>query len=218
VTDPLAVASRTKGFLPDDEAAALRDAAAAAPPGLWLEIGTYCGKSTLHLGSVARTVGAQLVTLDHHHGSEENQPGWEWHDPSLVDPRTDRIDTLPSLRHALFDAALEPVVSVLVATTQQAATWWTSPLAFLFLDGNHTEQTAQHDYAAFARHLLPGALLAVHDVFPDPADGGQPPWHVVQRALQDGAFVPVDEHGSLRVLRRTEVPSTSELFSLPPTL
>lgn len=206
VTDLQAIAARTKGFLPDDEAAALRAAAAQAEPGLWLEVGTYCGKSTVHLGGVARDRGAHLVTLDHHHGSEENQPGWEWHDPSLVDPHTGRIDTLPFLRHALADAGLESTVSVLVASTQQAARWWSTPLDFLFLDGNHTEEVAQHDYAAFAPHLVPGALMAVHDVFPDPRDGGQPPWHVVQRALGEGTFTQVGECGSLRVLQRTEAP------------
>ena len=204
--DLLAVAARTKGFLPDDEAAALRAAAVAAGPGLWLEIGTYCGRSTVHLGATARDVGAHLVTLDHHRGSEENQPGWEWHDATLVDPHTDRLETLPSLRHTLWDAGLDRTVSVLVATTQQVAGWWLSPLALLFLDGNHTEEVAQHDYAAFARHVLPGAVLAVHDVFPDPADGGRPPWNVVRRALDSGCYTQESVCGSLRVLRRTDAP------------
>jgi len=208
VTDLFAIANRTKGFLPDDEAAALRAAAASAPLGLWLEIGTYCGKSTVHLGGVARQVGAHLVTVDHHRGSEENQPGWEWHDPSLVDPHTGVLETLPSLRHALYDAGLDEAVTVVVGKTQQVARWWSSPLTFLFLDGNHTEEVAQHDYAAFAPHLVEGGVLAVHDVFPDPADGGQPPWHVVQRAVADGAFEAVSTHGSLRVLRRTGKPVT----------
>jgi predicted O-methyltransferase YrrM len=197
-----ALAGRTKGFMPDDEAVALREAAASAAGGLWLEIGTYCGKSTIHLGTVAAERGSHLVTLDHHRGSEENQPGWQWHDQSLVDPGTGRLDTLPSLRRTLSDAGLEAAVSVLVATTQQVALWWTTPLTLLFLDGSHTEVVAQHDYAAFARHLLPGGVLAVHDVFPDPRDGGQPPWHVVQRALGEGTFTQVGEHGSLRLLRR----------------
>jgi len=206
MTDPLAVAAATKGFLPDEEAAALRAAAGAAGPGTWLEIGTYCGKSTVHLGSVARGCGARLVTVDHHHGSEENQPGWEWHDTSLVDPATGRLDTLPALRRALADAELEDVVSVVVASTQQVAAWWAHPLSLLFLDGNHTEAVAQHDYAAFARWVAEGGLLAVHDVFPDPADGGQAPWHVVERALGSGAFEPAGQTGSLRLLRRTDRP------------
>ena len=195
------VASRTKGFLPADEGLALRQAALAAGPGLWLEIGTYCGKSTVHLGSAARESGAHLVTVDHHRGSEENQPGWEWHDASLVDPHTDRLETLPSLRHALWDAELDADVSVVVGSTQQVARWWSSPVVFLFLDGNHTEEVAQHDYAAFAPHVVAGGTLAVHDVFPDPADGGQPPWHVVQRALSEG-YEQVSVTGSLRVLRK----------------
>jgi predicted O-methyltransferase YrrM len=207
-TDPLAVAAATKGFLPDDEAAALRAAALTAAPGLWLEVGTYCGKSTLHLGTAARAVGAQLATLDHHRGSEENQPGWEWHDASLVDPHTGRLETLPSLRRALWDARLDEVVTAVVGTTQQVARWWTTPLTFLFLDGNHTEEVAQHDYAAFAPHVVPGGLMAVHDVFPDPADGGQPPWHVVCRAVESGAFTEVSVTGSLRVLRREDAPVT----------
>ena len=202
----LDVASATKGFLPDDEAAALHAAALTAAPGLWLEVGTYCGKSTVHLGAAARAVGAQLATLDHHRGSEENQPGWEWHDASLVDPHTGRLETLPSLRHTLWDAGLDDVVTVLVASTLQVARWWTSPLTFLFLDGNHTEEVAQHDYAAFAPHVVQGGLTAVHDVFENPADGGRPPWNVVRRAVDTGAFEEVSITGSLRVLRRLAAP------------
>lgn len=196
------VASATKGFLPVDEGDALYDAALTASPGTWLEVGTYCGKSTVHLGAAARAVGARLVTLDHHRGSEENQPGWEWHDASLVDPHTGRLETLPSLRHTLWDAELDEVVSVVVGTTQQVARWWSTPLTLLFLDGNHTEEVAQHDYAAFAPHVVAGGLLAVHDVFDDPAEGGRPPYNVVQRALTSGEFRQVSARGSLRVLQR----------------
>jgi predicted O-methyltransferase YrrM len=199
--DLLAVAAATKGFLPDDEAAALHDAARAAPAGSWLEVGTYCGKSTVHLGGAARTVGAHLVTVDHHRGSEENQPGWEWHDPTLVDPHTGRLETLPALRRTLWDARLDDVVSVVVGSTQQVGAWWTTPLTLLFLDGNHTEAVAQHDYEVFARHLVPGGLLLVHDVFERPEDGGRPPWNVYQRSLREG-FTEVSATGSLRVLRR----------------
>lgn len=195
-----AAADATTGFLPVDEGQALFAAACSARAGTWLEIGTYCGKSTVLLAEAARTVGAtNLVTVDHHHGSEENQPGWEWHDSSLVDPHSGLLDTLPSFRRT-WDDHLRDVTTAVVATTTQVAGWWASPLEFLFLDGNHVEEMAQHDYAAFARHLNPGAVLAVHDVFPDPAVGGQAPWHVVERALAEG-FTPVSTHGSLRVLR-----------------
>jgi hypothetical protein len=204
--DLAAVADQTLGFLPGDEAAALHRAGLDAPAGTWLEVGTYCGKSTVHLGAAARESGSQLVTLDHHRGSEENQPGWEWHDASLVDPHTGRLETLPSLRRTLWDAGLDDVVSVLVASTQQVAPWWTTPLTLLFLDGNHTEQVAQHDYAAFAPHVVPGGTLAVHDVFERPEDGGRPPWNVFRRAVDSGAFAETGGTGSLRVLRRRDAP------------
>ncbi|NQU37524.1 MAG: class I SAM-dependent methyltransferase [Actinobacteria bacterium] len=196
------LADETKGFLPANEAGALHDAALAAGPGVWLEIGTYCGKSTIYLGAAAQEVDAQLVTVDHHHGSEENQPGWEWHDESLVDPESGRLDTLPSLRRTLRVAGLESVVTPVVGDTSVVANWWSTPLVFLFLDGNHTEEIARRDYESFAQHVVVGGTLAVHDVFPDPADGGQPPWHVVQRAVRSGIFEQDSVCGSLRVLRR----------------
>jgi predicted O-methyltransferase YrrM len=204
----LAVAAATKGFLPDDEAAALHAAARAAAPGLWLEVGTYCGKSTVHVGAAAKAVGAQLVTLDHHRGSEENQPGWEWHDSSLVDAHTGRLETLPSLRRTLWDAGLDDVVTAVVGSTQQVGRWWTSPLQLLFLDGNHTEEVAQHDYSAFAPHVVAGGVLCIHDVFEHPQDGGRPPWNVMRRALDSGAFTQTGVTGSLRVLRKTDAPVT----------
>jgi predicted O-methyltransferase YrrM len=203
-----AVAQATKGFLPDDEALALHEAALSAAPGLWLEIGTYCGKSTVYVGSAAQQVGAHLATVDHHRGSEENQPGWEWHDTSLVDDHTGRLETLPSLRRTLWDAGLDQTVSIVVGTTQQVGRWWTSPVTFLFLDGNHTEQVAQHDYSAFAPHVVPGGVLVVHDVFERPEDGGRPPYNVWLRATTSGAFDAVSTTGSLRVLRRTSGPVT----------
>jgi len=201
------LADQTKGFLPADEAGALHDAAVLAGPGIWLEIGTYCGKSTVYLGAAAQTVDAQLITVDHHHGSEENQPGWEWHDESLVDPSSGQLDTLPSLRRTLRLAELDSVVTPVVGDTAAVGRWWSTPLVFLFLDGNHTEEIAQHDYEAFAQHIVVGGTLAVHDVFPDPADGGQPPWHVVVRAVDSGIFEQVSACGSLRVLRRVSAQS-----------
>ena len=191
----------TVGFMPSDEGRALYQAACQARSGTWLEVGTYQGKSTILLAAAARQVGqTQVVTLDHHHGSEENQPGWEWHDPSLVNPESGLLDTLPAFRRT-WDRHLSDVVSAVVATTVQTAAWWRTPLELLFLDGNHVEEMAQHDYAAFAQHVVPGGLLLVHDVFPDPADGGQAPWHVVQRALDEG-FDQISQTQSLRVLQR----------------
>jgi predicted O-methyltransferase YrrM len=197
------LAASVRGFLPDDEAAALRAAAAhyATDGGVLVEIGTYCGKSTIHLGSVAREAGATLVTVDHHRGSEEHQVGWEYHDSSLVDSETGAFDTLPVFRRAMWDAGLEDTVVPVIGRSGTVSRIWSTPLDFVFIDGGHTEEAAQTDYAGWAPHVRPGGALVIHDVFPDPADGGQAPFHIYERALAEG-FTEVGHTGSLRVLQK----------------
>ena len=198
------IAEAATGFMPPEEGLALyRAAAAYAPVGPVLEVGTYCGKSTVYLAAAARQAGQPVITVDHHHGSEENQPGWEYHDPSLVDPRTGRLDTLPHVRATLGGAGLDDDVIVVVGWSARMARLWATPLGLLFIDGGHTEATAQADYEGWARWVAPGGALAIHDVFPDPADGGQAPYRIYLRALASGAFTEVAVQGSLRVLERT---------------
>jgi MMP 1-O-methyltransferase len=198
----LAVARAAKGFMPDDEGLALHDAGlAGGAVGPLLEIGSYCGKSGVYLGAAARATGTVLFTIDHHHGSEENQAGWEHHDTDVVDPRTGRMDTLPFFRRTIEDAGLEAVVVGVLGDSPTVGRYWTTPLGFLFIDGGHAEDVATADYATWARHVLPGGVLAIHDVFEDPAAGGQAPFHVWQRAVADG-FTPLGTTGSLRTLRR----------------
>jgi MMP 1-O-methyltransferase len=199
----LALARATKGFMPDDEGLALhRLALDRLPHGPVLEVGSYCGKSAVYLGSAAREVGGVVFSVDHHHGSEENQAGWEHHDPSLVDPRTGRLDTLPTFRDTIASAGLEPFVVGVIGESATVARHWRTPLSLLFIDGGHGTEPAHADYHGWARWVMPGGLLAIHDVFPDPADGGRPPYEIYTRALDDGAFDEVDDVGSLRVLRR----------------
>jgi MMP 1-O-methyltransferase len=93
------------------------------------------------------------------------------------------------------------VVAVIGRSTTVSAHWRT-PLSMLFIDGGHAEEHAQNDYSGWAHWLTEGGLLVIHDVFPDPADGGQPPYHVFLRALESGAFTEVEALGSMRVLRR----------------
>jgi MMP 1-O-methyltransferase len=197
-------AEAAKGFMPPAEGLALYETAAAyAGRGPILEIGTYCGKSTIYLAAAARQAGQLVITVDHHHGSEENQPGWEYHDPDLVDERTGRLDTLPGFRATLAAAGLEEQVIAVVGRSAQLAGLWRAPLGMLFIDGGHTDEAAQADYANWAPRVAPGGALAIHDVFPDPADGGQAPYRIYLRALGSGEFTEVSVHGSLRVLERT---------------
>ncbi|MFD6857273.1 class I SAM-dependent methyltransferase [Rhodococcus sp. NPDC060090] len=202
--EAIELAEATPGFMPIDEGTALHDAAVRyLGDGVGVEIGTYCGRSTVYLGEAAKATGGTIVTVDHHHGSEEHQPGWEYHDSSLVDPHTGRLDTVGKLRHTLSDGALESHVVAIVGSSPQVAAFWRTPLSFVFIDGGHSSEAAQADYAGWARWVEPGGALIIHDVFPDPADGGRPPYEIYCRALESGEFTEVSVAGSLRVLERT---------------
>jgi predicted O-methyltransferase YrrM len=199
----LAAFEAATGFMPPDEGLALYAACAeAARIGPLLELGTYCGRSTILMAAAARDAGTVVVTLDHHRGSEEQQPGWEYHDPDLVDPEVGLMDTVVRFRRTLHAAGLEDHVVAIVARSRTAAPLWSTPLGLVFIDGGHTDEHARGDYEGWAPHVADGGLLVIHDVFPDPADGGQAPYRVWRRAVDSGAFEPVSERGSLRVLRR----------------
>ena len=204
--DLRAHALAARGFMPENEGDALFDAAVAAAgsaEGPFLEVGSYCGRSTVWLGGAARAVGRVVFAVDHHTGSEENQPGWEWHEPDLVDPRTGRMDTLPHFRSTIIGAGLEDTVIAVVGDSPSVARNWSTPLSFLFVDGGHGVEPATLDYELWTPHVAPGGTLAIHDVFPDPADGGRPPYeNIYLPALASGMFEEVGATGSLRILRR----------------
>ena len=202
-----AAALAAKGFMPPDEGDALHDAALAAAhrhAGLPLvEVGSYCGRSTVWLGAAARAAHTVLFAVDHHRGSEENQPGWEWHDPTTVDPVVGKMDTLPTFRRTIHDAGLEDVVIAVVGPSPLVARHWTSACAFVFVDGGHGVEPARVDYFGWSPHVAMGGTLAIHDVFPDSADGGRPPYEQIYLpALASGAFREIGACGSLRLLER----------------
>jgi predicted O-methyltransferase YrrM len=200
-------AREAKGFMPPAEGDALYDAAlvaAARCPGApILEVGAYCGRSTIWLGAAARSAGTVLYSVDHHRGSEENQFGWEWHDATLVDPDLGVMDSLPTFRRTIYNAGLEDVVIAVVGGSEVVSSHWRTPLALVFIDGGHGVEPARADYAGWSPHIAPGGILAIHDVFPDPADGGRPPYEdIYLPALASGHFADEGVEGSLRVLRR----------------
>jgi predicted O-methyltransferase YrrM len=196
-----------KGFMPPDEGDALYDAAVqavgAAPGAPMLEVGSYCGRSTVWLGAAARATGTVVFAVDHHRGSEENQAGWEHHDPTVIDPRIGRMDTLPIFRAAIYDAGVEDFVVAVVGQSPTVAQYWSTPLAMLFIDGGHGVEPARADYAGWTPHVAMGGTLAIHDVFANPADGGRAPYEqIFQPALASGKFVLQSATGSLHLLRR----------------
>ena len=202
-----AVAVAARGFMPPDEGMALWRAASEARHelGPLLEVASYCGKSALYLGPAARAASTQVFCLDHHRGSEENQAGWEHHEPDLVDPETGQMDTLPIFRRTVFDAGLESSVVALVGDSPRVAQFWKQPLSLLFIDGGHGEKPARLDYELWTPHVAVGGTLAIHDVFPDPRDGGRPPYEQIYLpALESGRFDERSVTGSLRVLERVK--------------
>jgi MMP 1-O-methyltransferase len=193
--------------MPPEEGDALwtaaMEAAGAVPDAPMLEIGSYCGRSTVWLGDAAERSGRLLYAVDHHRGSEENQAGWEHHDPDLVDPRVGRMDTLPHFRATIHEAGLEETVVAVVGHAPLIARTWSIPLALLFIDGGHGDEPARLDYEGWAPHVVLGGTLVIHDVFPDPADGGRPPYEQIYRpAIDSGRFRERAVTGSLRVLTR----------------
>ncbi|MFI6324102.1 class I SAM-dependent methyltransferase [Nonomuraea sp. NPDC050556] len=201
--DLLSAAERAKGFMPSKEGLALFEAACRyGSRGPICEIGTYCGKSAIYLGAAARQTGSVVITVDHHRGSEEIQPGWAHHDPTLVDPRFGKMDSLPTFRNTIAAAGLEDHVIAIVGRSEQVAALWNTPLGLLFIDGGHSEDPVTRDYEGWAPHVVQGGALVFHDIYPDPADGGQAPYRVYCRALESGEFREVSSEGSLRVLER----------------
>jgi predicted O-methyltransferase YrrM len=215
IDELLALADAAKGFMPRNEGLALYghalEAGLRVPEGTWLEIGAWCGKSALYLGAAAESTRSVLYSLDHHHGSEENQAGWEHFDASLIDPVDGRLNTLPRWQRTIADAALEETVVGLVGHSSVIASHFAQRLDLLFIDGGHAHDVAWADYVAWTPKIVVGGLLLIHDVFPDPNEGGRPPYEIYVAALEAN-FVELAHEGSLRVLeRRSSVPGTAGL-------
>lgn len=192
-----------KGFMDPEEGWALHDAALEASKlGPSLEIGSYCGKSTVYIGVAVQANGSVLYALDHHQGSEENQKGWEHHDETLYDAETDKLNTFPLFRRTMRMAGLEDTVIPLVAPSKVVSKQWAGSFGFVFIDGGHGMEPAMDDYRHWAPRIMPGGILAIHDVFPDPKDGGRPPYEIYKLAIASGLFAEEKAVKSLRVLRR----------------
>ncbi len=192
-----------KGFLDPDEGEILYEySAMAAPKAPCFEIGAYCGKSTVYMGSGCRQVNGVLYSLDHHRGSEEHQPGEEYHDIDLMDSESGQFDSFREFRHTLKRADLEETVIPIVAASTVAARGWATPLSMVFIDGGHSFESAFGDFQLWSKHIIQGGFLAIHDLFPDPAEGGQAPFEVWKKALATALFEEVTIVKTLGILRR----------------
>lgn len=202
-----AIAADTKGFMPEAEGLALYEyARTVVLESPFLEIGGYCGKSSVYLGAAALEMDRLVYSIDHHRGSEEHQPGEGYFDPDLYDDDAGAVDSLPCIRATLRAAKLEDVVVPIVGRSERISTHWSTPLALVFIDGGHSAGAVHADFEGWSPKIVLGGLLAIHDVFPDPRDGGRPPFEVYERALGSGEFEEVSAMGSLRALQRVRNP------------
>jgi MMP 1-O-methyltransferase len=200
---PLDLIKEVKGFLDEEEGLFLCQAAEeAARLGPCLEIGSYCGKSAVYLGLGCKAHQGVLFSIDHHRGSEEQQPGEEYFDPALFDPVRGRIDTFPFFHRTIEKAGLEETIVPLVCPSPLAARQWATPLSLVFIDGGHSFQSAYEDYQNWAKHILPEGFLLIHDIFEDPKEGGQAPFQVYQLAVASGLFQELPRVKTLGVLKR----------------
>ena len=194
-----------KGFLARDEAEKLFELALtqskSAP---CLELGSYCGLSTVYMGLAVRLNSGTLYAVDHHRGSEEHQLGEDYHDPDLIDPRDGCFNSFWHFRKTLQNAKLEDTVVPIVCKSELAVRDWSTPLSMVFIDGGHSEAMAVADCLNWSGKLSPGGLIAIHDIFENPGDGGQGPYIAMQTLLQTGEFEPYDRVNSLAILRKRE--------------
>ena len=192
-----------KGFLDVREGKTLYEIALeASKQGPCLEIGSYCGKSTIYIGTACRENNGILFSIDHHRGSEEQQPGEEYFDPELFDNEACRADTFKEFRNTVETAGLEDTVVSMVCRSEVAARLWTTPLSLVFIDGGHSYEAAYTDYNSWAGHIIPHGYLLIHDIFKDPEKGGQAPYHIYKMAIASGLFRELPMIQTLGVLRR----------------
>lgn len=194
-----------KGFLDEEEGMRLYETALKASRlGPCLEIGSYCGKSTIYLGAACRENSGILFSIDHHMGSEEQQPGEEYFDPDLFDKDSGLVDTFKEFRKTIEKTSLFNTVVPIVSRSNVVARLWSTPLSLVFIDGGHSYEAARDDYRCWAKHLIPSGYLLIHDIFDDPKKGGQAPYQVYGLALESGLYRELPMTGTLGVLKKTE--------------
>ena len=93
----------------------------------------------------------------------------------------------------------------MVTESRVAVRNWATPLGLVFIDGGHSYETALADYQNWGAHLVGGGFLAFHDIYTDPAKGGQAPRQVYQKALDSGDFEALPMVNTLGILKKRHI-------------
>lgn len=192
-----------KGFLSDKEAKKLQELFLNVHHlGAVLEIGTYCGKSTLNFAHVAKKINGLVFTVDHHTGSEEHQLGEEYHDEDLFDKRLNKFNTLPEFLKNIRSSNLGQFIIPLINKSSKASETFSELISMLFIDGGHSSEAAFSDYNSWKDKISSGGLLVIHDVFPNPEDGGRPPFEIYSAAQKSKEFDDLGIYETLGILKK----------------
>tara|TARA_B000000565_G_scaffold83459_1_gene60913 strand:+ start:4136 stop:4729 length:594 start_codon:yes stop_codon:yes gene_type:complete len=192
-----------KGFLSDKEAKKLQELFLNVHHlGSVLEIGTYCGKSTLNFALIAKKIGGLIYTVDHHTGSEEHQLGEEYHDEDLYDKRLKKFNTLPEFLKNLRSSNLNNFIIPIISKSSDASETFSELISLLFIDGGHSLEAALSDYNSWKDKICSGGLLVIHDVFPNPKDGGRPPFEIYSKAQKSKQFEDLGIYETLGILKK----------------
>ena len=175
-----------KGFMSYHEGKALSKwAEEFSKVGPIMEIGSYCGKSTLFLAYGANKNNQIVFTVDHHNGSEEHQIDEEYFDNEIYDTETNSVNSFPLFVKNINQFRASNVVPI-VRSSSDAAKTWNTYLGMVFIDGGHSLETAMQDFNSWNEKIISGGALVIHDIFEKPEDGGQAPFIVYQHALKNG--------------------------------
>jgi predicted O-methyltransferase YrrM len=156
--DALRAMRAIEGWLTDEQAEVLFDAARTIRPGARVvEIGSHYGRSTvvLALGAPERV---EIVAIDPFL-RPERAPGDERSDEEVGQ------DDLARFESNLEAAGVRDRVRHLRLLSHEAAEVETGPVDLLFVDGDHSFTGARFDIAVWGDRLRPGGLLLVHDAF-----------------------------------------------------
>lgn len=175
---------KLKGFMPDHEGDALMKwSEKFSNLGPVMEIGTYCGKSTMYLSKGAYINNQNVFTIDHHLGSEEHQINEEYFDEEIYDYTKKRVNTLPLLIKNINDLGGVNIIPIISDSVKVSKSWFTD-LGMVFIDGGHSFESANNDFSSWESKILTGGSLVIHDIYENPLEGGQAPFEVYKKALQ----------------------------------
>jgi predicted O-methyltransferase YrrM len=156
-----------------------------------VEIGSYCGRSTVVLGSVARAMSdnVRIYAIDPHDGKV-----------GALDQGIQTVaPTLERFRHNINDAGLTDLVEVIQKFSYEVE-WSQKPIHLLFIDGLHDYTNVARDFFHFAEWVAPNGYVTFHD-YADYYPGVKT---FVNELLSQGQYQMVNRASSMIVVKRIQ--------------